>query len=121
MFCTGLGNIREIAQFGRSKAGWCNCPFLSSIYMIDLIITGYTSPPLPPPSKKKGKVTPFSIKINNLEQDIIVLIDLQSRSQVHYSALPMCMLTVMPTQDGEWETSLCPAGLRRVHFLSCSC
>lgn len=98
MFSIRLGNIREIAQFDNTKTGWCNCPFLYSLYMLDFIIAGYTSRPH---KKKKKKVTALAlcIKVNNLEPDIIVFLGLQSRSQVHYSAWPICMLTLMPRQE----------------------
>lgn len=58
-------------------------------------------------SKKDENVTPFSIKINNLEQDIIVLSDLHGRNQLHYSALPMYMLTLIPRQGMGVEGRVC--------------
>lgn len=61
--------------------------------MLDFITAEYNFP------KKKKKVTPSIIKINNLEQDIIVLSDLHGRNQLHCSALRMYMLTLIPRQN----------------------
>lgn len=59
---------------------------------LDFVTTAYTF------QKKDENVTPFSIKINNLEQDTIVLSDPHGRNQLHYSAFPVYMLTLIPRQ-----------------------
>jgi len=68
--------------------------------MLHFITAEYTFP------KKDENVTPFSIKINNLEQNIIVLSDLHGKNQLHYSALPVYMLTLIPGQGGGRGESL---------------